>query len=427
MRRIAIGAAGCLLALWFLAAPAFSQPAGGYQKLSDLEETIKDFARDSNGDATASKLKDSKGKVIVTVGVDPVNQAKDIQRRNIWLLKIAKLPQAKDRIDILITGTQHAREWVSYRVVMETSRFLLDNRANANWPVADQRFDYFRKFKDMNVQKLLENANVYVVPVVNPEGYQYSFANDPPSTPTQVLQPGGWRKNRRDTAGDPPGSGPTDMEGITPGVDLNRSYPSTDFGFVGVTRFRNGQVAIRTSRFKDDDTYCGRPIAGKWGANQAANTPILELETEAIVALSTEVSFLCNIDVHSYTGLVGWAERADATARNLRPAGPFSDELVFEVLGQQAASMIRDPGLGGEYIASIGPYPTSGDILSFQYEKSNKRCLTFLIEVGKNQWGFRPFNAPAHAQAVLPGELFMMFAAVDRSFASKPAATFRKP
>ena len=90
------------------------------------------------------------------------------------------LSHADDRPTLLVTGTQHAREWISPMVTTCIAERLADD--------ADA---------DPLVAELLERLEVIVIPVVNPDGYVYSWDVDRL-----------WRKNRR------PGGG----------VDLNRNW-----------------------------------------------------------------------------------------------------------------------------------------------------------------------------------------------------------
>jgi hypothetical protein len=152
--------------------------------------------------------------------------------------------------------------------------------------------------------------------------------------------------------------------------------------------------------------------------------PVVEKETSAIVALSGASKFLCHIDVHSYGDTVGWVQSADTKNANLRPASGLPDSTTFMILAAQAASMMKDAG-GANYAAEASPYPTRGDTLVWQYESSEKKCATYLMEVSPD--GFRPANPTAEAKGVLPGQLFLIFATVDKSFTSKPTAKFRKP
>jgi len=84
----------------------------------------------------------------------------------------------------LFLGCHHAREWISVEVPLYIAQYLADN------------YDI-----DAEIKHLVDNCEIWIVPVVNPDGYEYSRTRDRQ-----------WRKNRRDN-----GDG-------TFGVDLNRNY-----------------------------------------------------------------------------------------------------------------------------------------------------------------------------------------------------------
>ena len=83
-------------------------------------------------------------------------------------------------------GCHHAREWISVEVPLYIAQYLANNYST-----------------DEEVRQLIDNCQIWIVPVVNPDGYEYSRTTDRM-----------WRKNRRDN-----GDG-------TFGVDLNRNYDS---------------------------------------------------------------------------------------------------------------------------------------------------------------------------------------------------------
>jgi hypothetical protein len=86
---------------------------------------------------------------------------------------------------LLFTGTVHAREWIGNELGIEFIQFLLKNYNN-----------------NPEVRKTLTYNTLYLVPCLNPDGFEYSR-----------LHFSFWRKNRRDN-----GDG-------TFGVDLNRNFP----------------------------------------------------------------------------------------------------------------------------------------------------------------------------------------------------------
>jgi Zinc carboxypeptidase len=117
-----------------------------------------------------------------------------LQGRDILAIRMTQgargLPLGQ-RPAVLYQGTTHAREWISTEVDMRLLKWFVAERRAENPQIVD----------------LLETTELWFVPVVNPDGYEYTFT-------TERL----WRKNLRDNDGD---------EEITnnDGVDLNRNYP----------------------------------------------------------------------------------------------------------------------------------------------------------------------------------------------------------
>src|SRR2546427_6216926 len=107
------------VALLAIAPPSTSILAAEYQDLAHVVSAIVNTANASGNDASASTLKDSLGTEIQTEGVT---------RRGtpIWSLTITKSqgnPRWTGSRKILVTGTQHAREWVAYRAVLDAAQF----------------------------------------------------------------------------------------------------------------------------------------------------------------------------------------------------------------------------------------------------------------------------------------------------------------
>lgn|GEM_PF-4272959 len=403
----------CTLVLVLLPFIICNARSSEYDDLGDIYNNIISNANNSGGDATWFRLKDASGSNILTEG--------STYPTNIYCLKISKGSIETGRKNILVLGTQHAREWIGYRCVLDCAAFIINNRNNAAWPSEARFTNHFARFKDMNISNLTENANIYFIPVVNPSGYIYSRVNDG----TNNLY-SGWRKNRRDTNGDPaPTSGYLSGEAGYPGVDLDRNWPGSDWGQTGLRAFpppNGSNTQIQTSWYTNDNVYCGRPTGNNWTNWPCA--PICEKEVQGVVTLTDSNDFKLIIDVHSFGREVGWAENMDAASVHLRPNQGWSNDIqIMKLLASKAASLIKDPDTGSSYTPTNGPYPVSGDVLWYMYEKSGSNAVPFLIEVGPN---FRPLNATAHSDAVMPGLLFMMFSAVDQNFSAKPSFKFRK-
>ena len=117
-----------------------------------------------------------------------------LQGREILALKVTQGARGQrdgSRPAVLFSATQHAREWIA----TEIDRRLM--------------YHYIEGWRDddKQIKKLLKTTELWFVPVMNPDGYQYTFD-------TERL----WRKNLRDNDGD----GQTTNDD---GVDPNRNYP----------------------------------------------------------------------------------------------------------------------------------------------------------------------------------------------------------
>jgi len=118
-----------------------------------------------------------------------------LEGREIWMVKISDNPQANEgEPEILYTALHHAREPQGMATVLYFMYHLLENYGT-----------------DPEVTYLVNNRELYFVPVVNPDGYVYNEQTNPNGG-------GNWRKNRRPNS-----------DGSF-GVDLNRNY-GYEWGF----------------------------------------------------------------------------------------------------------------------------------------------------------------------------------------------------
>ena len=110
--------------------------------------------------------------------------------RDIVLAKISKnVEQADEKPAMLFTGSIHAREWVGHELALKFISYMAENQTI-----------------DPVLEKSLTESTMYMVPCLNPDGYEYSRKHF-----------SFWRKNRR-----------VNHDG-TIGVDLNRNF---SIGFV---------------------------------------------------------------------------------------------------------------------------------------------------------------------------------------------------
>ena len=256
---------------------------------------------------------------VIDIG-DSWEKTQGIADRDILAIKISDNVEAdEDEPEVLIMALHHAREWPSAEIATQ----LIENMTSLYG--SDDRISW-----------LVDNRETWIVPVVNPDGLDYSMA-DPLND--------GWRKNRRDNGDD------------TFGVDLNRNYngsqngdPLGEWGGAG------------TSNDTSSDLYCGE-------------YPFSEPETQAIRDLALNRSFVAAIDFHTYSDLVMWPWGFTADLP------PDNDDLVR--IGTALAAL-------NGYTAdqSVGLYPTTGDSLDWLY--GGVDVYAFLFEVGGSQDGFHP-------------------------------------
>jgi len=220
---------------------------------------------------------------------------------------------------VLFNGCQHAREWVSVMVPM-----YIADRLIRDYGV------------DPEITTLLDAAVVYVVPIVNPDGYEYTWSTDRL-----------WRKNRRNNGG---GSF---------GVDTNRNW--------GV-----GWGGAGSSSNPDSETYRG---------TAAFSEPETQRLRDFMLAHPELRTY---IDFHSYSQLV------------LSPYGYFEGEpaepdgSTFRDLDGRMAQAILDVH-GETYIAGpIGTtlYLAAGNAVDWGYDAAGAFSFTIELRPDTDNPGF---------------------------------------
>ena len=117
-----------------------------------------------------------------------VSIGNSIETRPMYMVKISDNPDINENEpEVLYTALHHAREPESMMQMIYFMYYLLENY-----------------YTDPSVQYLVNNRELFFIPVVNPDGYEYNRTTNPSGG-------GMWRKNRRNNGG-------------SYGVDLNRNY-----------------------------------------------------------------------------------------------------------------------------------------------------------------------------------------------------------
>ncbi len=240
--------------------------------------------------------------VDVLVGLRPsvasrISLGQSLQGREIFGIRIAAPGAPADKPAIFLHGLQHAREWITGASVMYLADRLV--RTQATDPAA---------------ARALESFQFVIVPVVNPDGYAYTWTNNRL-----------WRKNRR---ANPNGS---------TGVDLNRNW---SIGW-GVTPGSSGT--------QGNDTYRGA-------------SAFSEPETQTLRDFMSARPYIkAHFDVHSYSQLIlsPWGYTRDLPPRHAL----FVD--LNDVLRQGFLSAHGTPYVAGPTFTTI--YPASGTASDWSY------------------------------------------------------------
>jgi murein tripeptide amidase MpaA len=236
-----------------------------------------------------------------------------IEGRDIWAIRITG--PGDDKPGVLYDGTQHAREWISPMV---------------NMYIADKLV--YEYDTDPQIQALVNDVEFFIVPVVNPDGYVYTWN-------FQRL----WRKNRRDNEG-------TDCDG----VDTNRNW---DAGW-------GGQGAS------------GDPCSGTYYGTDPFSEPETAAMRDFLIAHPNVVS---NIDFHSYGQLVlspyGYTPDLPPDHDTFIDIGSAMSQAIFDVHGENY---------------NYGPiwttiYPAAGTSVDYMYDGHG--IFSYTIEL-------RPIGSP---------------------------------
>ncbi|KAI1699618.1 zinc carboxypeptidase domain-containing protein [Ditylenchus destructor] len=255
--------------------------------------------------------------------------------RQMSYLKIG-YPSNEPKNAFFVDAGIHAREWITPAVALHFINELVTN-------------------PELTV--LLENIDVYVLPSVNPDGYEYSRNSERL-----------WRKSR---------SGPRGAEGCY-GVDPNRNF---DFywGYSGVSHDPCSEI------------YCGPEALSESECQHL--TDFLLQHNDTIKAYVT---------LHSYGNLIihPWGHKSNAV--------PDDVNDIIRV-GTQMARVIREAG-GPEFTVGTGPdilYEVSGSSQDFAKHVGIKYAYT--MELTNTPTGFiLPKSRIAHTAGHILPALFVV-------------------
>ncbi len=274
-----------------------------------------------------------------------------IEGRPLWAYKISdNVKKTENEPRSLFTGLTHAREPQGMMCVLYFIKYIMDHYGN-----------------DPEVTWLVNNRELWFVPISNPDGYVYNQTTDP-------LGGGMWRKNRRLNAD------------LSTGVDLNRNYD-----------YQWGYDNIGSSPDEWDETYRG-------------TEPFSEPETAAIKVFSEKMHFKTAFEFHSYGNWLVY------------PWG-YIDEIPEKILmNRLSAKLVAQNGfVPGNSFTTVN-YPTNGVSDDWFYGVGHAYCMT--AEVGSYiEGGFWPTQSRIEPLAQLTLSMNLTFAGMAGSYVTVESST----
>jgi hypothetical protein len=202
-----------------------------------------------------------------------------------------------DRPAVLYDATQHAREWISTEIERRLFTYMVNNKKQKG---------------GADIKQLLKKNELWFIPVVNVDGYDYTFVDKGSRL---------WRKNLRDVDG---GGFSQDHDG----VDTNRNFP---------TKWNYDQEGA--SADPANETYHG-------------SGPASEPEVQAVRGLERRIAPKFQIDYHSFAQLIlypeGWQVETLAS----------DSPLMAAIAGDDDNPAV--PGFDPDVSAEL--YTTNGDV-----------------------------------------------------------------
>lgn len=147
--------------------------------------------------------------------VTVVNKCKSFEKRTMKTIKITKGDGIKKRLIVIDAGI-HAREWIAPATALYIIHQLVQ-KANEN-------------------EDLLRSFDFLILPLVNPDGYEYSHKSER-----------FWRKTR------------SNPKSKCPGVDANRNY-DYKWGVCGTSKDPCDEIYLGKEPFSEPESRCVRDL-----------------------------------------------------------------------------------------------------------------------------------------------------------------------
>lgn len=302
------------------------------------------------------------------------------QERTLWCMELTDPASANaDKTGIAVMANIHGGERESAACAMYFAWWLAENSGTER------------------VKDILENYVIYIIPVINPDGYEQSFVYNT----RQNLRPvdaNGDGVAFSDPYGDIDGDGyiATLYRGTADSQIDRRTTPvfgmeSPDWdknGLLGDDPRNSGIDMNRTfdyqwNRFDVDSVESG--VVGANAYRSAGSTAASEPEVQAVqnFLLNNEIDALATLHTGIQCVLYPWCYRAYDESRD-------SESILYmkEVAKKMAAAFQQTTGRGFYSMSSYEDYPTSAELIDYAYGRLNIDAYT--IEVyngGKSEDG----------------------------------------
>ncbi|MFN2397658.1 MAG: M14 family metallopeptidase [Gemmatimonadaceae bacterium] len=300
---------------------------------------------------------DSLRQISTMVHVDTIGFS--IEGRPLIIAKIGSRSDSRTRPNVLFMATYHAREWAATEMALRLLRYLVDHNAQGASP-------------DPRIDSLVTRNDIWILPVANPDGYQFTFSQDRL-----------WRKNRR-----------ANLDGSF-GVDLNRNH-ATHWGL-------------------DDVGSSPTPASEVYRGTAAESEP----EIRAIAAFHSAHPPVLSVSYHTFTGLILYPLGHDY--------GELAEDLgVFRALaGTDVQPSVRDrlPGSNRDHYHPApgwNLYETNGEYTDWAYTAHGAIAFTPELSSGFEHGTYYGFEFPDDETRLqtlfadnLPFALDVIAAAVD--------------
>lgn len=282
---------------------------------------------------------------------DNLNAPAHISREP-WTVKALRIGADRDgsRLGVMAYAQEHAREWVTPLVMVETAERLLRNYAH-----------------DGETKQLVNNLDIFIVPTVNPDGGHYSFYDFNFQRKTML-------NHCEDNLSDP-------ALRNNWGVDTNRNY--------GVGSLFDG--------YSGASTFC---LSGVF----AGDGELSESESRNVTWLAdtySNIEFAMN--THSFGNYFMWSPGAYVTpGRETLPRPDFGDEAFFWAASQEILTAIK------EHRGTVVTPARTGPIADVLYSAAGNSGDHLWYDDGIFAWNFEvgdagfqpPFNDEGHEQAL---------------------------